>query len=219
MKKIRLFLVDDHQIVRDGIRALISDSDNVEIIGEASCGDELMEKLRVSVPDVLMLDISMPDMSGIEVTRNVIENYPTVQVLILSMYTNEEFIFNAIKAGARGYLPKNTTREELLTAVETVSHGKEYYSDSVSDIMLKSYVRIAKDDEKPQDKKDAALTTREIEILKLFAGGLSNQEIADKLFISIRTVESHKNHIMQKLDLKTPVDMVKYALRNKIAEL
>ena len=219
MKKIRLFLVDDHQIVRDGIRALISDSDNVDIIGEASCGDELMEKLRVSVPDVLMLDISMPDMSGIEVTRNVIENYPTVQVLILSMYTNEEFIFNAIKAGARGYLPKNTTREELLTAVETVSHGKEYYSDSVSDIMLKSYVRIAKDDEKPQDKKDAALTTREIEILKLFAGGLSNQEIADKLFISIRTVESHKNHIMQKLDLKTPVDMVKYALRNKIAEL
>jgi DNA-binding NarL/FixJ family response regulator len=135
------------------------------------------------------------------------------------MYTNEEFIFNAIKAGAKGYLPKNTTRQELLSAIEAVSQGQEYFSETVSEIMLKSYVRIAKDDEKFFDKKDASLTIREIEILKLFANGLSNQEIADKLFISIRTVESHKNHIMQKLDLKTSVDMVKYALRNKIAEL
>jgi two-component system response regulator NreC len=133
------------------------------------------------------------------------------------MYTNEDFVFNAIKAGAKGYLPKNTTRKELFEAVNTIYNGEEYFSESISNIILKSYIKKAKTDE--NNEKKEALSIREIEILRLFAQGTTNQEIADKLFISIRTVESHKNHIMQKLALKTTVDLIKFAIKNKIVEI
>jgi DNA-binding NarL/FixJ family response regulator len=219
MANIKIMLVDDHQIVRDGIKALLESLDNVQVIGEASNVAELLVKLETSHPDIIVTDISMPDISGIELTKIINENldYNGIKVLILSMFTNEDFIFNAIKAGAKGYLPKNTTRRELFDAVNTIYNGDEYFSESISNIILKSYIKKAQGDEQA-DKKEA-LSVRETEILKHFAEGMANQEIADKLFISIRTVESHKNHIMQKLELKSTVDLIKFAIKNKIVEI
>ncbi len=219
MSQIKIALVDDHQIVRDGIRALLESMNNIEVISEASSAKEFFDNIKYVQPDILITDISMPEISGIELTKMINENEKTrnIKVLILSMFTNEDFIFNAIKAGAKGYLPKNTNRNELYEAIKTIYNGEEYFSDSISNIILKSYIRKAKSYEQT-DKKET-LSARETEILKLFAQGLSNQEIADKLFISIRTVESHKNHIMQKLELKSTVDLIKFAIKNKIIEL
>ena len=219
MSKIRIFLVDDHQLVRDGIKALLISSDDLTILGEASSGKECFEKIAQAPPDILILDISLPDTNGIEVTKRITAEFPGTRVLILSMYTDEDFIFNAVKAGARGYLPKNTSREELLNAIHTIYEGEEFFADSISRIMLKSYVRKAKEDEVQPQRGPVPLTTREIEILKLFAEGFINKEISDQLDISIRTVETHKNHIMKKLELKSTVELIKYAIRNKVVEL
>lgn len=219
MTTTKILLVEDHQIVRDGIKALLTGATGIEISGEASSASELMEILKVHTPDIVIMDISLPDISGIEATKILSDDYPYIKVLILSMHTGEDFIFNAIKAGARGYLPKNTTRKELIDALTAISNGNEYFSESVSNIILKSYIKKAKSDEKEPEKDEDKLTQREMEILKLFASGLANQEIADKLFISIRTVESHKNHIMQKLELNSTVDLIKFAIKNKIIEI
>jgi len=219
MKSIRIFLVDDHQLVRDGIKALLTGAGNIDIIGEATNGKELLEKIKEVQPDIILMDISLPDISGIELTRTLSRQYPMVRILILSMYTNEDFVFNAIKAGAKGYLPKNTSRQELLDAIGAIFDGQEFFSDSISKVILKSYLRQATQPESTAEKQEQPLTKRELEILKLFAEGLNNKEISTKLDISIRTVESHKNHIINKLGLKSTVEMVKFAIRNKIVEL
>ena len=219
MESIKIILADDHQLIRDGIRSLIHDAKNIEVIGEASDGYELLEQLKVTSPDIIVLDVSMPRLSGIEATKKITEEFPTVKVLILSMFTSEEYIFNAIKAGARGYLPKNTSKKELLEAIYSINAGNEYFSDSISNIILKSYIKKTKSNDDYSGKKQNVLSSRELEILTMFAEGNTNQEIAEKLFISIRTVESHKNHIMQKLELKTTVDLVKFAIKNNIIQI
>ena len=219
MKKINIVLVDDHRLVRDGIKSLLLGINDIEVIGEADDGTDLFDKLPSLKPDLLIMDISLPGLSGIEITKLICKDYPHIKVLILSMYNSEEFIFNAIKAGARGYLPKNTSRNELLEAIYAIDSGEEFFSESVSKIMVKSYVKRATDEDKPPEKPDEILTSRELEILKLYVEGNINKEISDKLEISIRTVETHKNHIMRKLGLKSTVEMVKFAIRNKIVEL
>ncbi|MEI6852062.1 MAG: response regulator transcription factor [Bacteroidota bacterium] len=219
MEKIKIILVDDHQIVRDGIKALLNDAEDIDVISEAASYNELREKLKLQDPDIIVMDISLPEISGLEITKMLSETYPNLKVLILSMYTGEDFIFNAIKAGAKGYLPKNTTRKEIIDAIHAVYNNNEYYSESISKVILKSYVQKAKTADSLPERAEDKLSSREIEILKYFAGGMSNQEIADKLFISIRTVESHKNHIMQKLELKSTVDLIKYAIKNKIVDI
>jgi two-component system response regulator NreC len=165
------------------------------------------------------MDISLPDTSGIELTRLISERFPEIKVLILSMYTDESFINLAIKSGAKGYLHKNTTREEMLVAIDTVYSGNDFYSDNISKIILKSYIEKAKLNAEELLNPHEVLSKREIEILTMFAEGFINKEIADKLFISIRTVESHKNHIMQKLNLKTQVELVKYAIRHNLINI
>lgn len=216
LDKIKVILVDDHQIVRDGIKALIAGEREVEIIGEASGGGELLELLKTKEPHVLLMDINMPDISGIELAKIIYSDYPGVRVLMLSMHISEEFIFNAIEAGVKGYLPKTTTRQELVDAIKSIANGGEFFNNTVSEILLKSYIRKTQSGARDKDEQHVQLTKRELEIIKLYAEGMSNQEIADKLFISIRTVESHKNNIMNKLELKSTVDLVKYAIRNNI---
>jgi len=219
MEKIKLILVDDHQLVRTGIANLLSGEPGFEIIGEASESREMFDLLRQMQPDIAVLDIALPGMSGIEITKKLHSDFPGIRILILSMHTSEEFIFNAINSGARGYLPKNTSRKELIEAIYAIQRGEEYFAESISNVILKSYIKKAKSNSADDENKENLLSKRELEVLRLFAEGMTNQEIADKLFISIRTVESHKNHIMARLELKTTVDLVKFAIRNNIVLL
>jgi DNA-binding NarL/FixJ family response regulator len=219
MEKINVFLVDDHDLVRDGLKALLSGIPDIGIIGEAATGASLFEKLKIVQPDILVLDISLPDISGIEITRRITAEYPQVKVLILSMYTNEDFISNALKAGAKGYLPKNTTRHELVQAIYAVNKNEEYFGEAISRILLQNYVRSAKESDKDETMRAESLSRRELEILKLFSEGMANKEIGENLGISIRTVETHKNHIMKKLGCKSTVEMLKFAIRNKLIKL
>jgi DNA-binding NarL/FixJ family response regulator len=215
---IKIILTDDHQIVRDGIKAMLSDVAEIQIIAQAESGKELFDLLKTNCADVIVLDIELPDMSGIDICRQITTEYPKTGVLVLSMYTGEEFIFKAISEGAKGYLPKNTNREELVMAIKAVAENREYYSPVISGIMLKSYIQKAKS--KNAETRDLTeLSKREIEVLRMLAEGYPNTEIAETLFISIRTVESHKSHIMQKLEIHTTVELVKFAIRNKLIEI
>lgn len=216
-KTIKLILADDHRIFRDGIKSLLSDNGNIEILGEVSCGEDLIQMLKVLTPHIIIMDISMPGMSGIETTKKMVDFYPNIKIIILSMHTNEEFVINSIKAGASGYLPKDSSKEELLEAIQIVFNGGEYYSKLVSDNFLRNYIRNIKIEQSLSENQE--LTAREIEILKLSSSGISNKDIAEKLFISIKTVDAHKNHIMQKLKLKNTAEMVIYAVKNNIIEI
>ncbi len=218
MDKIKVILVDDHNLVRDGIKSLITGEEDIEIIGEAGSFDELELIMKRGLPDILILDIALGDTSGIEIAEMYKDKYPGISIMMLSMYMSDDFIFNSLRAGAKGYLPKNTSKKELLAAIRTIFSGSVFFSNEVSDIILKSYVNNANPDS-PREGSEEMLTKREKEVLTFFAEGKTNQEIADQLYISIRTVESHKNHIMQKLNLRTPVDLVKFAIKNKFIEL
>jgi DNA-binding NarL/FixJ family response regulator len=217
MDMIKIVLVDDHRIFRDGLKSLLSEVDFINVIGEASGGRELLELLKTLKPDLVIVDISMKDMSGIVVSKQITSLFPEIKIMILSMHTNEEFVINAIKAGVNGYLSKDASRDELLDAIKIIYEGGECYSKLVSDNFLKSYVKKYKAEHSLLENK--TLTQRELEILKLAAVGLTNKEIADKLFISTKTVDCHKNNIVQKLKLKNTAEMVLYAVKNKIIEI
>lgn len=217
MEKIKIVLVDDHQMFRDGVKSVLSDEANIELIGEIGNGKDLYELLKSKSPDLIITDISMPDISGIEITRFVAENYPNIKILVLSMHSNEEFITKALSAGANGYLPKDTSMKELLEAINTIYRGENYFNKGISDTILKSIINKSKSAN--ESAKSESLTKREKEIVCLVVDGFTNKEIAERLFISIRTVDSHKNNIMQKLNLKSSVELVKYAIRNNLAKL
>ena len=219
MDTIKIILVDDHQIVRDGIKSLLLDSSTIEIIGEAETAYELFDLLKTLQPDIVLLDISLPTMSGIEASKILTSDFPNIKKLMLSMYTSEDYIFNALKTGINGYLPKNTTRDELLQAINDVHNGKEYFSKSISDTILKSYVNIAKNGSEVSSDKLAGLTKREREVLHYVVDGKSNAYISECLFISIRTVETHKTSILRKLNLTNAVDLVKFAIKNNLIEI
>jgi len=219
MDAIRIFLVEDHDLVRDGLKALLTSIPDISIIGEAANGKSLFEKLQIVQPDIIVLDISLPDISGIEITRRLRHDYPLIRVLILSMYTHEDFVTGAIRSGARGYLPKNTSRDELVKAIYAIYRGEEFFGDTISKILLKSFIRTTAEQDEQEEKPAYSLSAREHEILKLFAEGFNNKEIGIRLNISVRTVETHKNHIMKKLGIRSPVEMVKFAIRNKIINL
>lgn len=219
MSEIKIILVDDHQIVRDGIKSLLSDYSTIKIIGEVESAYKLFKILKEQTPDVVLLDISLPIMSGIEVSKILSSDYPKIKILMLSMYTSEDFIFNALKSGIQGYLPKNTTRDELLLAINEIFAGNQYFSKSISDTILKSYVNSAKYGNNVTNDKLTNLTKREQEILRYVVEGIKNPNIADKLCISIRTVETHKTSIMRKLNLNNNIDLIKFAIKNNIIQL
>lgn len=217
--KIKVLIIDDHQIFRDGISSLFNEAEDFLVIGYASDGEDALEKIDQLDPDVLLLDISLPKMTGFDLMKIVNKKYPDIKILVLSMHTKDEYIFEAMNAGAFGYLPKqNTSKDELLDAVRTVFKGEEYLNDDVIRVMQKSHSAkspISSDFQKNFN----TLTKREREIVSLVVEGLTNQEIADKLFVNIRTVETHKTNILQKLQLKNSVDLVKFAIKNNLLEL
>ncbi len=213
---IKIILIDDHKIVRNGIKMLLETSEDIQIIGEYDSFVHYSNNGFTPVPDIFILDISMPEINGIEAAKIIKEKLPECGIIILSMHTNEEFVIQSVKAGVNAYLPKNISKKELLEAVEKVERGEEYFSNDVSKIIIRS---MMKHSDAAKASKLELLSKREIELLELFAQGKSNKEIADALFISTRTVESHKNHILVKLELKNQVELVKFAIKARIIEL
>ncbi len=213
----KLIIVDDHKIVRDGIRAMLMCQKSFSVVADVASGRELFEIIDAHKPDIVILDIAMPEMNGVEVTRKLSRDYPGISVLILTANSDEEWIVSAVKAGAKGFLPKECAREEFLKALNYITKGENYYGESIAAIIYRSYVSLLKKAETA--KKTEELSERELEVLKAFSDGLSFKEIADKLCISSRTVETHKNNILSKLQLRNTVDMVKYAIKNEIITL
>ncbi len=211
----KIIVVDDHKIIRDGIKAMLIGNKDFSIVADVASGKELFNVINNLSPDLVILDIGMPDMDGVEITARLTQKHPLIKVLILSANTSEEYIISAIKAGAKGFLSKESSREEFIKALNSVSRDEAYYGESISKIIYNSYISIVGGNKNSENE----LTEREKEVLKAFSEGLSFKEIADKLSISPRTVESHKTNILQKLELKNIVEMVKYAIKEGIVKL
>ncbi len=215
MRKIKTLLVDDHQIVRDGIKAmLLPAQDEIEIAAEASNGAEAVQMVEKEPFDVVLMDINMPELNGIDATEIIKKRHPATRVLALTMHAEEGFIVNMIKAGADGYILKESGRDELVNAIKAVRKGKKYYSNEVSVTMINSMLS-----DKPSASKAAGdLSKREMEVLQLIVDGFTNMEIADKLFISNRTVDTHRRNLLQKLNVRNTAELVKFALKNGLVE-
>ncbi len=218
MSKIRVLIVDDHQLLRDGLAAMLKDIEHIQVVGTASSGEEAINIAQDKIPDIILMDIMMSGMSGIEATRWIKEQNPAIKVIIVSMEVNQGLIGDGIKSGIEGYLPKDVDKATLVKAINKVNAGEKFFSDSITKIIFDSYYK-QESGEKKEPAKNKDLTKREVEVLKEVAMGKSNQEVADTLFISIKTVETHKSHILDKLGLKNTAELVKYAIKNEIIEL
>ncbi|MCD4792524.1 MAG: response regulator transcription factor [Bacteroidales bacterium] len=216
---MNVIIVDDHQIVRDGISVLLMKTEDINIIGEASNGEQLLLLLKNIIPDIIILDISMPKISGIELSKIIKETYPQIKIVIFSSHTEGENVVHALEAGAKGILPKNTIREELIEALRSVYSGKEFISKYIPYSTFVNHIKSTKAHKDSKKVLEDVLSTREIEILKLIVDGKSNKEISELLFISQRTVEKHKSNILNKLEMKSVVDLVKYAIKNKLTDV
>ena len=213
--RIRVLIADDHKIIRVGLQGILQKTSDIEVVGEAEDGLEVLEILRKTVTDVVLMDIDMGRTGGIETTRKVKEAFPDVQVLALTIHEEQDHIIQMLEAGASGYLLKNTGTEELLAAIRAVVKGDSYYSKSVSASLLQALTNL-KSKSSQRINKDTPLSAREIEVLRLIAQECSNGEIAEKLFISIRTVDTHRRNILEKLQVKNTAGLVKYAIEKAI---
>ncbi|MEQ9423326.1 MAG: response regulator transcription factor [Cyclobacteriaceae bacterium] len=220
MEKIRIMVVDDHSLVREGIVSMLQNHSDFHIVGEAESGEKALINIPKVQPNIVLMDIMMGGMNGVETSAKIKEQFPDVKVVLLSMEVTQDLISDAIKAGVYGYIPKDSKKNELIEAVTKVNAGEQYFSPKISEVVFRGFYDQSTGAEKPgEDPKKGKISKREVEVLKLIASGLSNREIADQLFISIRTVDAHRNHIMQKLSLKSTAELVKYAIRNRIIEL
>lgn len=217
-KKIHVLLADDHPVTRKGIAALLRTRSEFEVVAEVDDGDEAIEKARELLPQVVILDLMMPRVSGLEAARAIHAEFPKIGILILTGYANEEQLYKTIEAGASGYVLKSAEIEELSTAIHTVASGKRYYSSALEELMVNGYLKRAQKDSKKHDAT-VTLTRREKEILKLVAEGYTNQMIAEQLFISPRTVDTHRTNLMKKLDLHDVVALVRYAVEHGIIDV
>jgi two-component system, NarL family, response regulator NreC len=211
---VRIVLGDDHTIVRQGLRKILEDRHGWEVVAEAGDGREAVKKVLELEPDVAVLDIGMPLLNGIEAVRQIVKRAPSVRILILSMHSDEAYITQALQAGAKGYLLKDSADTDLIRAVSDVAAGRSFFSPAVAKVMLDDYVRHLAD-KGIVDRYDA-LSEREREVFQLIAEGHSNKEIADLLSISPATVETHRAHIFQKLDLHNTAEVVLYAVRRGV---
>jgi two-component system, NarL family, response regulator NreC len=214
MKKLRILLADDHVVMRSGLRALLERQPNLEVVGETENGRSTVELVASLKPDVVVMDIGMPILNGIEATKTIVTEQPATAVIILSMHADESYVMRALKAGARGYLLKDSAPADLLTAIQAVSQNKSFFSPKVSRILAEDYVRVLK--QKGGVDSYDLLTDREREILQLLAEGKANKEVATSLNISPYTVETHRKHILEKLNLHNPAELILYAVRKGI---
>ncbi len=221
MSMIKVLVVDNHQIVRDGIFALLTKQTDIEIIGEVSNSDELFEQLDTVIPDIVIMEIALPKTSGIEVAMTLKREYPDIKVIMFSSYTDAESVFNSIQAGVKGFLPKDSSRDQLVEAIRTVHKGMEYMSEKIPNTIVMEYIKMSEKNkgDRFSESRGKSLTDREKQILMHIAEGYPNREIGKMLYISARTVETHKNNILRKLELRSTIDLVKFAIKNKMVEL
>lgn len=218
MTPIRLLLADDHQMLLDGIRALLRDVEDITVVGEASHGAEVIAFVEQQPVDVILMDINMPVMSGIETTAHIVKHFPSIRIIALTMHSERSFISRILKAGAAGYVLKNTGKQELLTAIHKVASGETYFSNEVASVMMEQYMPQSSLRRSGFEPSIHELTKREVEILKLIAQEMTNNEIAGRLFISMYTVETHRKNLIRKIGVKNTAGLVKFALQQGLAE-
>ena len=211
---VRLLLVDDHAVVRSGLKMLLANESDLEIVGEAASGSEAVAGAGSVRPDVILMDIGLPDMSGIEAARAIKSKYPKIAIVALTIHEDEEYFFKMLEAGASGYVPKRAAPEELISAIRTVANGEVYLYPSLAKLLVKDYLSL----DHSAESKSALdeLTEREQEVLSKLADGNSNDQIAATLVISPKTVERHRENIMRKLNLHSRAELVRYAIRKGI---
>lgn len=211
---IRILLADDHAVMRRGLRALLEGHQDFSVVGEANDGREAVSLAESLKPDVVVMDLTMPNLNGTEAARQITSKFPHVAVIILSMHSDESYVLRALKAGARGYLVKESAEDDLINAIRTVSQGKAFFSPAVSKMLVEDYVRQLQD----KDIEDSyeLLTAREREILQLVAEGKSNKDVANMLNLSVYTVETHRSNVMEKLNLHTVPELILYAVRKGV---
>jgi two-component system response regulator NreC len=211
---IRIILADDHAVMRRGLRLVLEEQKDFQVVGEASDGREAVSLVEALKPDVAVLDITMPNMNGIEAARQISAKQPGVSIVVLSMHSDEGYVLRALKAGARGYLLKESPETDLIHAIRSVSQGKAFFSPAVSRMLVEDYVRQLQD----KDIEDSyeLLTPREREILQLIAEGKSNKDVANMLNLSLYTIETHRGNIMEKLNLHSVPELILYAVRKGV---
>lgn len=214
--KIRILIADDHTLLRNGICALLENEPDIAIVGEASDGREAVHLADQLKPNVVLMDIAMPLLNGLEATRQIKREHPEINVLVLTMYDNEEYFREMLEVGASGYIIKRAAATELVSAIRAVYHGEAVLSPAITRLMLEDYLNH--DTRRDRDDPNA-LSSREREVLQLIAEGKTSREIAEILNLSVKTVQSHRTNLMQKLDLHDRGDLIKYAIQKKIIEL
>jgi two-component system, NarL family, response regulator NreC len=214
VSQIRILLADDHGVVRKGLRYLLQKSPDVEVVGEAADGREAVAMALELNPDVVVMDVAMPHLNGVDATSQIVRKNPKIRVIILSMYSDETYLTRALTAGAKGYLLKDSAESDLLRAVQTVSQGRTFFSPAISEALLEDYLRQLQ--QRGLQDSYELLTDREREVLQLLAEGKSNKDAAALLDLSLYTVETHRANLMQKLNLHNTAEIVLYAVRKKI---
>lgn len=215
MDKIKIIITDDHQLVREGVEAMLRGVPDIEVIGTVSSGEEAINLARSNKPDVVLMDILMPGMTGIEAARWIKEIDDTIRVIMVTVEISKEYVTAAIKSAVDGYLPKNVSKDILLDAVRSVYKGERYFNEAVKKLIFEDFYTVEKS-KNPKKTLPNQLTKREMEVLALVASGKANKEIAEALFISVKTVETHKTHILIKLGLNNNSELIRYALKNNI---
>lgn len=218
MSKIRILLADDHAILRAGLVRLLGEEKDIEVVGEAENGREAVQKVQELHPDIVLMDIGMPVMNGMEATKQIKKRDADVKVLVLTMHDNEEYLFQVLQAGAAGYVLKKAADSDLVNAIHVVSRGDCFLYPSAAKMVVEDYLDKLKHGQEPTSSFDT-LTDREREILTLVAEGHTNREIAENLFISVKTVETHKANIMEKLNLHKRAELVKYAIKKGMLQV
>jgi DNA-binding NarL/FixJ family response regulator len=212
---LRIVVVDDHAVVRRGVRALIESRAGWEVVAEAATGREALDAVKRLHPEIVVMDLILPELNGLEATRQIVRESPHTEVLVLTMHHSEELARQVLKAGARGYVLKSDADQNLITAIDALRQHKPFLTSGVTEFMLDGFLRDAS---KPEEASKEVITPREREIIQLLAEGHSNKEAATRLGISVKTIEAHRANIMRKLRLRSVSDLVRYAIRNKIAQ-
>lgn len=218
-ERIRIIIADDHELFRRGLRMVLEDDDTIEVAGEAGDGEKALELARDEVPDVVVMDVRMPALSGIEATRQIKDELPHTKILMLTISDEEDDLYQAIKAGANGYLLKEISIDEIASAVRSVQNGQSLISPSMASKLLNEFATMIKKEEEKQQVPAPRLTPREMEVLQHVAQGMNNREIAKSLFISENTVKNHVRNILEKLHLHSRMEAVVYAVREKLLEI